>query len=147
MTEPSSTKTPTPIPDPIKCTEHKALCGKVDAVAKSQDKTETRRWSLIAALAGSVICFIVALVTMGLNYGEIDNEVEHLERDGQADRAELRRIRQDMLAAERRDVKQSSRVLETVTEIKTKLDSLDSRVGRIEESQREEHRHRRQNRR
>jgi hypothetical protein len=138
---------PTPIPDPQKCTEHKALCSRVEAIVKRQDKTETRRWSLMAALAGSVVCVIVAMVTMGVSYGGLEADIEDVEDDEREDRSEIRRLREDMLAAERRDVEQNRRVLETVTEIKTKLNSLDRRVENIESIQVEGARRRKRGRR
>jgi hypothetical protein len=123
-----------------RCTDHKAIVAEVDAVKREHEKSENRRWSLVLAGAGSIVCLIIAIITGGVFIGELESNAAHAAQNQQDDRAEIRRLREDMLRTERQDVAQNQKLYRTMTKIEERLNSLDRRVQTIEEFQSERRR-------
>ena len=132
--DPISPSTPAPFPYGSKhpCTEHKVIREKLSKLEDSFEKTEGRRWSLVIAAGGSLVCVVIAIVTMGLFFGDLRSTLKHLEDDKRTDGAEIQRLRQEMISTERQQVTQSQEMLRTVTELRAQLQSADRRLSAVE---------------
>lgn len=136
-TQSKAPSTPPPVPygKIHPCTEHKVIREQIAALKLANDKTDSKRWSLIVAGAGSLLGLVTAVVVLGIYFGELETNDRHRQRELEQSRQELRSLREDMLATERVDVQMTSKTHQAVTEIKVRLDSLDRRVESLEESQ------------
>jgi hypothetical protein len=117
------------------CTDHKALVAEVDAMKSDQKQSENRRWSLVLAGAGSIVCIIAMVITGGVFIGKLETNAAHAAQNQHDDRGEIRRLREDMLRTERQDAALNQKLYRTMTKIEERLNSLDRRVQTIEQFQ------------
>ena len=131
---PKAPSTPPPFPIGAKhpCVEHKLIREKIRKLEALSEKTESRRWSLVVAAIGSFVCVVIAIVTMGLFFGDLRSTLGHLERDKQNDRAEIQRLRQEMISTERQHVTQSQEMIRSVTELRAFVRGAEKRIETIE---------------
>lgn len=132
---PNAPSTPAPIPygKIHPCPEHKVIREKLSKLEESHERTEGRRWSLIVAAVGSLVAMGVAIITMGLYFGEMASSVEYFEREKLSDRAEIQSLRSEIIDVEREQMSQTQELLRTVTELRAYIEGMQRSIDALEE--------------
>lgn len=96
------------------------------AYVRGLQRKSTALW---AASIATVVAIATSIIWVGLSYGALQSDVEHLQRTQDADRADIRSARQAILEQERRTSEHYQSLTEQIAVLSTKLDAIGEEDG------------------